>query len=59
MMYMPGFGGGEGSPELNASPALVKRIVAQMRLFREACGVRPPHAPLSPSRVCFCPCVAA
>ena len=58
MMYMPGFGGGEGSPELNASPALVKRIVAQMRLFREACGVRP-HARRSAHRACVFAPVAA
>ena len=37
-MYMPGFGGGEGSPELNVNAKLVKTIVTQMRTFREACG---------------------
>jgi hypothetical protein len=38
MMYMPGFGGGAGSPELNAQPWLVSRLVEQMRVFRQACG---------------------
>lgn len=38
MMYMPGFGGGEGSPQLNATPKLVKTLVEQMRVFRQACG---------------------
>lgn len=37
-MYMPGFGGGEGSPELNATPRLVSTIVQQMRTFRSAVG---------------------
>ena len=37
-MYMPGFGGGDNSPELNVSQPLVRGIVRQMRAFREACG---------------------
>eukprot|EP01047_Picozoa_sp_COSAG01_P077773 COSAG01_NODE_14129_length_1493_cov_1.270445_2_plen_122_part_00 len=31
-------GGGEGSPQLNATPKLVKTLVEQMRVFRQACG---------------------
>ena len=37
-MYMPGFGGGQGSPELNVNPWLVSTIVQQMRAFRRAVG---------------------
>eukprot|EP00039_Didymoeca_costata_P033546 m.42879 g.42879 ORF g.42879 m.42879 type:complete len:442 (+) comp9924_c0_seq2:162-1487(+) len=38
IMYMPGFGGGIGSPELNLSHDLLSTIVNQMRTFREECG---------------------
>lgn len=34
-MYMPGFGGGVGGPELNVTPDLIKRLVAQMKALRE------------------------
>lgn len=37
-MYMPGFGGGSGSPELNITPKLISTVVTQMRTFREAVG---------------------
>ena len=37
-MYMPGFGGGSGSPQLNIHQPLIKTIVTQMRTFREAVG---------------------
>jgi len=37
-MYMPGFGGGGNSPELNLPPRLTKQLVAQMRAFREGAG---------------------
>ena len=37
-MWMPGFGGGLMSPELNVTPKLVTTLVEQMKVFREACG---------------------
>lgn len=37
-MYMPGFGGGIGSPELNLPHHLVPEIVQQMRIFRQGVG---------------------
>jgi len=37
-MFMPGFGGGAMSPELNVTPKLVRTLVKQMKTFREACG---------------------
>jgi galactonate dehydratase len=38
--FMPGFGGGAGSPELNVPPGLAEQLVAQMRLMRQECGPR-------------------
>jgi len=38
LMYMPGFGGGLNSPELNLPRDLVPTIVEQMRTFRQECG---------------------
>eukprot|EP00041_Stephanoeca_diplocostata_P005256 m.58899 g.58899 ORF g.58899 m.58899 type:complete len:443 (+) comp15661_c0_seq1:133-1461(+) len=37
-MYMPGFGGGVGSPELNVTPKIVSGIVEQMAAFRKGAG---------------------
>ena len=37
-LYMPGFGGGAGSPELNVPRTLVPKIVQQMRAFRQHLG---------------------
>lgn len=37
-MYMPGFGGGEGSPELNLPRSLLPNLIKQMRTFREGAG---------------------
>merc|ERR1711988_1098373 len=37
-MYMPGFGGGSNSPELNLPPRLTKQLITQMRAFREGAG---------------------
>ncbi|XP_065846450.1 D-galactarolactone cycloisomerase-like [Oscarella lobularis] len=40
-LYMPGFGGGVGSPELNVPDdggQFISRLVKQMRTFRQACG---------------------
>eukprot|EP00038_Savillea_parva_P001463 m.104109 g.104109 ORF g.104109 m.104109 type:complete len:482 (+) comp10510_c0_seq2:83-1528(+) len=37
-MYMPGFGGGHGSPELNITPTLVETVVQQMRALRQGAG---------------------
>ena len=37
-MYMPGFGGGVGSPELNVNPQLIRGLITQMRAFREGRG---------------------
>jgi len=37
-MYMPGFGGGVGSPELNLPPTLIPRLLDQMRAFRQGAG---------------------
>jgi galactonate dehydratase len=37
-LHMPGFGGGVGSPELNAESSLIAAVVEQMRTLREGAG---------------------
>ena len=37
-MYMAGFGGGIGGPELNVQQEQVDRLVEQMRALRAGCG---------------------
>lgn len=49
-MYMAGFGGGEGGPELNVpKPEAIAELVAQMRAFREGAGAFDPATGPKPS----------
>jgi len=37
-MYMPGFGGGDGSIELNLPPKLLPNLIEQLKAFRKGAG---------------------